>query len=108
MTAQTENIIRVTAGGDPSISPKCLELAIKVLNGEHLAPKPASHDEEKIYDIVPYGTVCELLHIRRTTLHKLIRQKRLVRVMGAGGRGIGVTRKSLLRVMDGYVKNGKL
>lgn len=104
MTEQTEAIVRTAAKTDPSVSETCLELAIRILKGEPLAPPPPPPDE--LNDIVPYDKACRLLHVGRTGLHKFIRRKRLVRVMGTGGRGIGVTRKSILRVMEGYVTNG--
>lgn len=102
MTTNVESIIRNTAAMDPSISQNMLEVAVKVLKGEPLAPQPPpDFDSDRLSPIVTYREAREILKLKRSTFFKLIRVGRLKRVMGTGGMGIGVTRKSFLHVYEG-------
>lgn len=101
MTANVENIIRNTAAMDPSISPKMVEMAVKVLRGEPLAPQPPRMDADKLPPILTYREAREILKLKRSAFFKLIRIGRLKRVMGTGRMGIGITRKSFLNAYEG-------
>ena len=110
MTANVETIIRGAVALDPTITPKMLDLALSVLRGEPIAPAPAQGgeiDSSKLPDIIPYKDAMRILHIRRSQLFEMLRTGRLKRVYGNGSQGIGITRRSFVKVIDGRIAHGR-